>query len=290
MSKYINFLRAKFNCYALGKITGLDTEEKLNAAEKRLLQKLDEKENRTEEEEEAYQIFKKQSGIAEKTLSKTCISFLREELFIYLKYGERIRPGAASMGESVTRIIKGTLCESMAIELLSRHDGINYKKNTRKYQNKWIKGYPDINNKKRLGDRKIIDIKCSWDLYTFMANIPKKLSNPNSYQVQGYISLTKADIGEVCHVLVSAPDELIEKQVNKLKYKEVFASQQEFEDAANLIRKSMKFDDIPEDRRIIRFPVERNEDQQKYLFDRVDLCREWLMEYQRKHEDLFKKK
>lgn len=286
--KNINFRRAKFNCYALGKITGLDTEEKLDAAERRLFEKLENLEIRTEVEEEAYALLKKQAGIAAKTLSKTCISFLREELFIYLKYGERIRPGSTSINESVTRIMKGTLCESMAIDLLSRHDGLNYKKNTKKYQNKWVKGYPDINYKKRLGDRKIIDIKCSWDLYTFMANIPKKLTNANGYQVQGYISLTNADIGEVCHVLVSAPDELIEKQVQKLRYKEVFATQEEYEIAANLIRRSMKFDDIPEERRVIRFPVFRDEEQQKYLFDRVDLCREWLMEYQQKHESLFK--
>lgn len=287
--KNINFLKTRFSCYALGRITGLDTDEKLSAAEKKLLQKLETKEEKTEEEAEAYRLLKNQSGVAEKTLSKTCISYLREELFIYLKYGERIRPGAAPVGESVTRIVKGTLCENMAIELLSKHDGINYRKNIKKYKNKWVKGIPDINYKKRLGDRKIIDIKCSWDMYTFMANIPKKLSDANNCQVQGYLNLTKADVGEVCHVLVSAPDELIEKQVNKLKFKEVFASQQEFDEAAAMIRKSMRFDDIPEERRIIRFPVIPDEKLQSHLFERVDLCRQWLMEYQAKHEGLFKK-
>ncbi len=205
-----------------------------------------------------------------------------------MKYGERIRPGAESLFESTTRIMKGTLMESAAIELLSAHDGINYKKNIKKYRNKWVAGYPDINYKKRLGDRRVIDIKCSWDLYTFMNNLPKKLTPNYQHQVQGYISLTNADVGEVCHVLVSASDELIEKQVAKLKFKHVFATREEYEAAADITRKSMRFEDIPEDRRIIRFQVPRNEEEQKMLFDRVDLCREWLMDYQQKHEEYFK--
>lgn len=269
---------------------GLDRDEKLSSKEYKLFEKLQSKEGKTEEEEEAYQIFKKQVSVAEKSLSKTCISYLREEVFIYLKYGERIRPGAESLFESTTRIMKGTLMESAAIELLSAHDGINYRKNRKKYRNKWVAGYPDINYKKRLGDRKVIDIKCSWDLYTFMNNLPKNLSSANESQVQGYISLTKADVGEVCHVLVSASDELIEKQVHKLRFRNAFATVDEFEAAANLTRMSMRFEDIPPERRIIRFPVIRSEEDQKLIFERVDLCREWLMGYQVKHEQLFKKK
>jgi hypothetical protein len=269
---------------------GLDRDEKLNAAELKLFDKLEKLEARTDAEEESYQYFKKQKAVAEKSLSKTCISYLREEIFIYMKYGERIRPGGESLFESATRIMKGSMMEGAAIEMLAAHDGINYKKNRRKFRNKWVSGYPDINYKKRLGDRKVIDIKCSWDLYTFMGNIPKSVSAMNRAQIQGYISLTKADIGEVCHVLVSAPDELIEKQVAKLRYKNVFATVEEFENAANLTRRSMKFDDIPEERRIIRFPVNRSDEDQKIMFERVDLCRDWLVQYQVAHEELFKKK
>ena len=127
-------------------------------------------------------------------------------------------------------------------------------------------------------------------MYTFMSNLTKNIQVANKYQVQGYISLTGADKGEVCHVLVSAPDELIEKQISKLKYKNVFATNAELEAAVELTRRSMKFDDIPMDHRIIRFPVKRDEEQQKMLYDRVDLCREWLMKYQESHEEYFKKK
>lgn len=284
----INFHKIKLSCYALGRIVGLDSNEKLSKAEFVLLEKLLKKDILTEEEVEMIRILSSQKEVAEGTLSKTCKSYLREEVFIYHTYGRRIRPGGEALTESVTRIMKGSLAEDSAIKILSELDGINYHKNKRKFKNKWVSGIPDINHKKRLGDRKVIDIKASWDIYTFMNNLTKSLSKAYQYQTQGYISLTKADIGEVCFILVSAPEELIEKQVAKLKYKNVFASQEEYEEAASLTRMSMRFDDIPMEKRILRFPVLPNIDEQKMLFDRVDLCREWLSEYQRNHEIYFK--
>lgn len=287
---YINFNKIRFSCYALGKIMGLDREEKLSKEELRHLEQLQRQQTElTEVEQEYLKSLRLQYHIANGSLSKTCLTYLREEIFIYHKYGKRIRPGSESFDESNTRIIKGSLAEYKAVELLSKYDGIKYHKNKNKYRNRWISGIPDINYKKRFGDRKVIDIKTSWDMYSFMANIPKNVSLLNKCQIQGYISLTNADIGEVCHVLVSAPEELIEKQVNRLRYKNVFATHDEFEEAAYLTRKSMRFDDIPMKYRVIRFPVERSEKDQQVLFERVDLCREYLMRYQEQHSYYFKK-
>jgi hypothetical protein len=288
---YINFKKVKFSCYALGKIMGYDREEKLTKKELQLLENLEKKEiPLTDEELECKTILRAQKKASENTLSKTAISYLIEEVFIYHKYGERIRPGGESLNESVTRIMKGTLAELSAIDLLSEYDGIKYRKNSKKFRNKWVSGYPDILHKKRLGDRKVTDIKSSWDLYTFMDNLPKNISLLNKSQVQGYIGLTKADVGEVCHVLVSSPDELIEKQIGKLRYKNVFATREELDLAIELTRKSMKFDDIPMEQRIIRFSVSRDEEEQKRMYDRVEFCRSWLMQYQQKHEEYFKKR
>jgi hypothetical protein len=270
---------------------GYDREEKLSAKEIRLLERLEKKEiELTEEELECKVMLQAQKKASESTLSKTAIRHLVEEVFIYHKYGERIRPGGESLNESVTRIMKGTLAEASAIELLAEYDGINYKKNTKKYRNRWISGYPDIIHKKRMGDRTVTDVKSSWDLYTFMDNLPKSISLMNKSQVQGYIGLTKSDAGEVCHILVSSPDELIEKQVNKLRYKNVFATRDELELAVELTRKSMKFDDIPVEQRIIRFPVMRDDEEQLQMYERVEFCRSWLMQYQQKHEEYFKKR
>jgi hypothetical protein len=287
---FINFKKAKFSCYALGKIMGYDREEKLSKKELLLLEKLEKKEIQlTDEELECRNILRSQKKASESTLSKTAIRCLVEEVFIYHKYGERIRPGGESLNESVTRIMKGTLAELSAIDLLSQYDGINYKKNSKKYRNKWLSGIPDIIHKKRLGDRTVTDVKSSWDLYTFMDNLPKNISLLNKSQVQGYVGLTKADVGQVCHILVSSPDELIEKQVAKLKYKNVFATREELDIAIELTRRSMKFDDIPMEQRIIRFTVPRDEEEQKRMYERVDFCRSWLMQYQLKHEEYFKK-
>lgn len=269
---------------------GYDREEKLSKKELLLLEKLEKKEAQlTDEELECRNILRGQKKASESTLSKTAIRYLVEEVFIYHKYGERIRPGGESLNESVTRIMKGTLAELSAIDLLSQYDGINYKKNSRKYRNKWLSGIPDIIYKKRLGDRTVTDVKSSWDLYTFMDNLPKNISLLNKSQVQGYIGLTKADVGQVCHILVSSPDELIEKQIAKLKYKNVFATREELDIAIELTRRSMKFDDIPMEQRIIRFTVPRDEEEQNRMYERVDFCRSWLMQYQLKHEEYFKK-
>lgn len=269
---------------------GIDRDEKLSKRENTLLSTLSLKECLTDEEKEALSILKSRKEVSDGTLSATCIRYLTEEVFIYNKYGERIRPGGESFIESATRILKGTVAESASIELLSEFDGIKYEKNNRKYKNKWVAGIPDIVHKKRRGDRKVMEVKTSWDLYTFMDNLPKRLTLANECQTQGYISLTNADIGEVCHVLVSAPEELIEKQIAKMKYKNVFATIEEMDAAVELTRMSMRFEDIPEERRIIRFPVARDAEMHKKLYDRVDVCREWLMNYQQKHEEYFKKR
>jgi len=287
---HINFRKIRFSCYALGKIMGLDRNEKLSARESNLLGRLIKKDILTDEEKECLVLLQNQKELSESTLSATCIRYLREEIFIYNKYGERIRPGGETLSESATRIMKGTLAERASIEFLSEFDEIKYSKNARKFKNKWVSGIPDIVYKKRAGDRKVIEVKTSWDLYTFMDNLPKKLSYHNECQTQGYISLTNSDVGEVCHVLVSSPDELIEKQIAKLRYKNVFATTDELDMAIELTRRSMQFDDIPPERRIIRFPVVRNDDSHKKMYDRVDTCREWLMEYQRQHEEYFKKR
>lgn len=287
---HINFRKVRLSCYALGRIMGTDRDEKLSKRESLLLTALGKKETLTDEENESWLILKSRKEASDGTLSATCIRYLTEEVFIYNKYGERIRPGGESLTESSTRILKGTVAESASIELLSEFDGIKYEKNVRKYKNKWVAGIPDIVHRKRRGDRKVMEVKTSWDLYTFMDNLPKRLTLANECQTQGYISLTNADVGEVCHVLVSAPEELIEKQVAKMKYKNVFATIEEMDAAIELTRMSMRFEDIPEERRIIRFPVVRDEEMHKKLYDRVDVCREWLMNYQQKHEEYFEKR
>lgn len=287
----VNFKKVRFGCYALGKIMGLDRDEKLNTKELKILASLENKlDSLTEEELIIHEIFSKRKKEAEKSLSASCITYLREELFIFHTYGERIRPSADPEKDSNLKLSKGSLAELSAIHELAGIDGHNYRKNVKKYKNFWITGIPDVNYKKRLGDRTVIDVKSSWDLYSFMKNIPKGINHMHDFQVQGYISLTNADVGEVCHILVSAPDEIIERQVEKFRLKHSFNTPEQQKEAEDLIRKSMRFDDIPLEERIIRFKVERNDEQQKMLFDRVDLCRDWLVNYQKSHQNLFKKK
>ena len=82
---YINFRKARFSCYALGKIMGLDRIEKLSKQELKHLEQLSLNKNRTEVENEYLKTLQKQKKSSEGTLSQTCISYLREELFIYNK-------------------------------------------------------------------------------------------------------------------------------------------------------------------------------------------------------------
>lgn len=145
-------------------------------------------------------------------------------------------------------------------------------------------GVPDIITKSG-GIKKVIDIKTPLDINSFLLNFDTELQKEYLYQMRGYIELTKADVGEVCFCLVNAPTELIENEIKKIKslgflydWSDDYISKRVAQ-----VQNNMIFDDIPINRKVIRFTVERDDNFINDVYSRVLIAREWISDIHKRH-------
>lgn len=110
---------------------------------------------------------------------------------------------------------KGIQCEPAAIKALSLIENKDFVKNEIRLYNSFITGECDIDNEQ--GDE-IIDIKNSWDLFTFHDS---KTANVAKYEAQGqcYMELYGRSNFRLIHMLEDATDNIVlaalEKESNK---------------------------------------------------------------------------
>lgn len=183
-------------------------------------------------------------------------------------------------------IEKGTTQEGESLRLLSQYDGVNYKKNERKYRNRYIVGIPDIVISRK-GVKKVIDIKTPIDINSFMMYNEIDLPKEYIHQMYGYLELTKAAYGEVVFCLVNLPPELINQEVKKLKSKLFLygISDENIQIRVENLQRSMVFGDMPINTKIIKFVVHPNPEFMKQVYQRVKLARLWMKDFHKKSND-----
>jgi hypothetical protein len=215
-------------------------------------------------------------------LPQTAKSYLKK-YYAYLKYGK----WSASLDKGNKYTNKGKLAEEDSITLLSRLDKIFLQKNEERLQNEFLTGIPDIlvrDNELRV--IYIYDAKTSWDIETFFDNLDKDLNPLYWWQIQGYMALTGCDISEVSYCLVNTPETLLEgEKFNLLRRFDVISEEDpSFKKAYNELLNNTTFDDIPMERRRLKFIVERDEEAIQRIYNRIEKCREYLTKLQELHE------
>jgi hypothetical protein len=109
--------------------------------------------------------------------------------------------------------------------------------------------------------------------------------NPNYYwQGMGYMALTGAKMFYLAYGLIDTPEALIDKEkwylLNELGGYLALEGNKEKEAAylegCEELDRSLRFEDIPMDQRLLELPVERNEAQIDQIYKRVEKCREYL--------------
>lgn len=99
-------------------------------------------------------------------------------------------------------LTKGIECEQLGIDRLNETFKEMYIKNEKEFENDYITGTPDI-----VGNDLIIDIKNSWDCFTFPL-FEKDIPNKDYYwQLQGYMALTGKEKAQLVYVLEDYIDE-----------------------------------------------------------------------------------
>jgi hypothetical protein len=210
----------------------------------------------------------KEAGVLSKTAQKHLI-----EVYIAEKYGRK-------RDIQTKQMKKGIEAEQDSIDLLSMYLKLPFSKNEERFKNDFITGLPDIIN----GDT-IIDIKSSYDLWTFLGNIPDKLDNLYYWQMQSYMWLTGTRNATIAYCLVNTPESIIQQEKYYLLKKMDVISEEspEFIKEAMKIEFNMTFDDILINERILTFNVNRSEDDILRIENKVLKARTFLQELEQTH-------
>lgn len=164
---------------------------------------------------------------------------------------------------------KGIACESDSLDLVQKVTKTTYFKNKKLLENEWIKGTPDVIKKDS-----IIDIKTSWDIWTY-AKVDADLAQKTYfYQLLGYMWLTGTKNSELMYCLVNTPEEIISDELYKLAFR--YPEINESTEAAEKYRFNYIFDDIDPKLRLKTFALPYIEDEVKLLKEKIVASREYL--------------
>lgn len=149
---------------------------------------------------------------------------------------------------------KGIIMEDIAIDTAIDWLDLPFVlKNEDSFEDEYFTGTPDL-----ILDDEVLDIKCSWDAFTFPL-LENDLPNKNYYyQMQVYMHLTKKKKAKVIYLLLNTPEE-ISKYENHYNY-----------------------DDVPQDKKIKAFDVEYNPEVIEQLQQTVENIREHLNTFKNK--------
>lgn len=214
-------------------------------------------------------------------LSVTAKSHLKN-IYGYAKYGK----WAACKDKGNKYTNKGKLAEQDAIELVSYVRNIRLTKNEERVDNQFLTGIPDVFLGESIYNADyILDVKSSWDIETFLSNLGKPLNSAYWWQIQGYMAITGAKVGEVVYCLVNTPQSIINSEAYRLQERMdvVTDADPAFIYEKQRLINNMTFDDMPVKDRIIRFLVERDEEAIEKVYKKVGRCREHLAEIEELH-------
>lgn len=180
-------------------------------------------------------------------------------------------------------IEKGLAQEEESITLYSLVTKKFHKKNTETISNDFFIGTPDLYDGNSIKEAELIlDIKTSWDIFTFFATLQKPLNKNYYWQLQAYMDLTGASVSKLVYCLVDTPENLILDEKRKLQWAMGIIdpdANSEYLAKCEQIEKNMRFSDIPKEERYIAFEVKRNDEDIKKAHDRVIECRNYLNKF-----------
>lgn len=210
----------------------------------------------------------REAGLLSKTAQKHLI-----EVYVAEKYGRR-------KDIQTKQMKKGIQVEDESIKLLSKFMGKEFFKNEERFSNDYITGLPDI-----ITDDCIIDIKSSYDIWTFLGNMPDRLDSLYYWQMMCYMWLTGKPQAKIAYCLSNTPFGMIEQEKKSLFYKMDVVSEEspEFIKESLKLEFNMTFDDMPIKERVLIFNVDRSEDDILKIQNKVEKAREYLEEIEINH-------
>ena len=168
---------------------------------------------------------------------------------------------------------KGNEVEPEAIKLTESVLDVGFiYKNEEQFENDWVTGKPDVNTDV------LIDVKSSWDAFTFFDKvIENELNNKDYYyQLQGYMWLTDKQEALLCYCLIDTPLQIVEDEIRREHWKQNLIS--ESSDLREFVEDKHTFMHIPKEKRVKTHVVKRDDEVIEAIKTRIEECNEYYNE------------
>lgn len=200
---------------------------------------------------------------------------------------------------------KGIIVEEDSLELLSEIENHQFWKNDQFIENDYLQGTYDTMDDR--GSTKVIDAKSNFELETHQK---ATLTDLYEWQLKGYCWILGIRDGELVHCLVNTPSHIIKREEKSLWYSMGMPEDDEerWVAAVSQLERNHIFDihkfridnphhdltntvwkDIPAHMRIKRFPVRLENSDVEHMTRRSKMCKEWLIEREKKELELINK-
>lgn len=182
--------------------------------------------------------------------------FKEKELGIYKDFSSRYTDKGIEMEDEAIQFASEVLKWDFVV------------KNETRFNNEWLTGEPDV-----CTDNLLADIKCSWNGSTFPMFDSTLKNKEYFWQLQGYMTLTNHDTSELVYCLMNTPFEIVEDEVRREHWKLHLID--EDLDVRDAVQLSHNFDQIPNELRVKRFIVQKDEEAQEKIIERVKVARQY---------------
>lgn len=187
---------------------------------------------------------------------------------------------------------KGLINEDISIKLANRVLGLNLVKNEERKFNDYIMGICDC-----ITDDTVIDIKSSWDYFTFQEST-LALNSDYEWQLRGYMELWDKPKAKLIYCLTDTPNFLVERALKSMmdEYGNIENVGKAYQTIINMVytknafinslENQMTFNrdmnieenfiEIPEKERVFVFEIERNQSKTDFIYSRIEEARKFL--------------
>lgn len=168
---------------------------------------------------------------------------------------------------------KGIQCEDGAIAFAAEHfEWEGAEKNDEWFEDEYMQGTPDIILEH---DSHVIDIKNSYDAFSFPLFETEIPTKGYETQLQVYLSLTGLERATLTYCLMDAPLDIMKEEMRRLSWKE--GSMGAISDELyQKVKAEMTYSNLIPELRLKSFTVEKDAAVIDELKIRVDMCREYI--------------
>jgi hypothetical protein len=200
----------------------------------------------------------KEAGNLSGTAKTFCESWLKEQIYSRRK-------------EFTSKYTdKGNTMEDNAIDYATEQLNLGFAlKNETFFENDFMTGTPDV----ILSDL-IIDIKCSWDCFTFPLFSDEIPTKGYYDQLQGYMALTGKKKAKLVYCLMDTPADIIEKEAYWYCTNNGYGDLDM--DIYEEFKNKMTYSNIDDKYRIKTYDVEFDKDHIELIELKVKKCREYI--------------